>query len=121
MQLCWFITALGIPRWQGLCVQFCFSVLPHFTQLYLICNHCCCFDHLVSPTDNVCLCQGWCRPQLLNGACVLVVTTLQAPRPKPAPKFGVKWTLQTSMDQFMKPNSPTIDDGESDVIVVMCN
>ena len=36
--------------------------------------------------------------------------TLQAPIPKPAPKRGVKWTLQTSMDQFLKPNTPVIDD-----------
>ena len=41
--------------------------------------------------------------------------TLQAPLPKHAPKRGVKPTLQKSIDQFVKPNIPTIN-----AIVGMC-
>ena len=32
----------------------------------------------------------------------------------------MKPTLQTSMNQFLKPNAPTIDDSEIDARVVMC-
>ena len=46
--------------------------------------------------------------------------TLQAPIPKLVPKRGMKQTLQTSMDQFLRPNTPTMDESESDAIVVMC-